>query len=117
MKSLKLNTSNQFRELTIAQKGLYELLCKKLKSGESLTLEEVVICYSENMKDVMIYEKWCAEGKTELIEINVIKSFQEKNWYWTYHVRLRIMQWLITTIGVLVIKGALKIIPNLEIEE
>ena len=100
--------------LSKGQKVLYSIICKKLEQDKPLVMEEAV-------------EMWLN---------NVCKTFNNGipcywNWYhhkdekdeWRggltpltqYEIKLRSLSWLMMSIGSLVLKGYLKIIPKLQL--
>lgn len=101
------------RRLTAGQKELYFLLCEKIKNNSILTIDEAKKIYidfsCQCKKDGIPYwYKWTGWNKEEN---RAIYEFVPMNEAMIVDATLR---WLVYNIGVLVMKGWLKILPIIE---
>jgi hypothetical protein len=95
------------------QKDLYELICAKLIKNEPLTYEEVRPIYFTHacniLKDGWPHSAYMTRNiETDQWENRYYKLSEDEVKYATFN-------WLTRTIGVLVMKGALKIIPQIQL--
>lgn len=96
-----------------AQQDLYKLICQKLKENKPIEYDEAKKIYFEKGCKNMIngwphfsYSFWVEEEK----------RWQHKDIPFTEeNVRCTVFTWLTFNIGRLVMKGALKIIPQIEL--
>lgn len=51
------------------------------------------------------------------IEHDVYNSFKNNSHIWTYRIRTLVKSWFVNTIGILVLKGKLIVLPIIEIED
>lgn len=105
--------------LTKGQVGLYELVCKKLKTQEPITFNEAKDIFinkvARDVRNGIMYRedyhfiKIETDGKIE----RKIKWFSRPMTDW--EIKNRVSLWLVNGIGSLVLKGALKVIPAIEL--
>lgn len=108
----------------------------KLTKGQSALLKAIRMCVSENKPlawETIIhcfYDNVSQEGRDWNANWNIERTGYNKDWYrydimdaykannshWQYHVKPRIRQWFVSTIGILVIKNQLIIIPTIEMD-
>jgi hypothetical protein len=96
-----------------AQESLYVLICQKLKANEPITYEEAQKIYFEKSCRMM-YNGWphyCWYGKKddETENTHHYSRLSDDNVKWL------VANWLTSNIGKLVMNGALKIIPQIEL--
>lgn len=101
-------------KLTQGQKLLYGLICEKLKTNKPIHFREAKTIYIEQVcKDVrngVVYWHnwwWCNE-KDE--QVGRYEPLPEEL------VPQRVLLWLTSNIGSLVLKGYLKVIPSIELQ-
>ena len=102
-------------KLTKSQTILYTLILKKIDSGDPITfLEAKDIYVNHACREVrngvpQVYNCWWKNEKDE-----IVGRYQDMS---DYEVTTRTMLWLTQNIGSLVLKGCLKVIPQIEISE
>lgn len=102
-------------KLTKSQTILYTLILKKIDSGDPITFLEAKDVYVNHAcREVrngipQVYNCWWRNEKDEMVG-----RYQDMS---DYEVTTRTMMWLTQNIGALVLKGCLKVIPQIEISE
>ncbi len=101
--------------LTIGQKALFNLTCKKIQEKSALTFEESQLLYTlygcrEARDGVLYYMDWWDHKDENGNWREKLKPMNE------YHARIATLTWLTHNIGSLVLKGYLKVLPVLELE-
>ena len=95
------------------QKDLYELICKKLEKNESITYEEARKIYFAKgcniMKDGWPHWSYMVKNNDTGDWKHESKPMSEAQ------VKYLTFNWLTCNIGKLVVKGALKVIPMIEL--
>jgi hypothetical protein len=103
------------RNLRRGQASLYDLIVSKLDTGERITLDEAENIWRTKVCRNMLkgvphsYRFYPAEDGTN-------------NWYGRYdpmsrdEITFTVLNWLTKNIGILVIRGYLKVIPMIELE-
>lgn len=100
--------------LTPAQKDLYALICEKLKDNKPILYEEAKKIYFEKgcrtMRNGWPHWWWSVKNEeTGNYEARYAPYTEEAVKYITFN-------WLTFNIGKLVVKGALKVIPQIKLE-
>lgn len=99
--------------LTKGQKSLYELICLKIPANKPITYEEAKEIYITKVPHTMV--------NGQLATYNPWYERNETGWNGKYiplndeQVKFAVLNWLTINIGRLVVKGALKIIPQIEL--
>ena len=121
--SLQLVTQNQIEKFTRGQVGLLRLIEDCVKNNKACDFEAVVLCYSKCVREIYTEEKYHYVGKYpnnervyEYIDHNVYEAWKTNSWIWTYKIRALIKHWFVSTIGILVLKGKLIVLPIIQIE-
>jgi hypothetical protein len=104
-----------------AQKSLYELICRKLHSGDAITISEAKDIW---LRQVHSNWKWSDGKPTHYVSVPRYKE-DGKFDYWTTELQpfkheemlKTVLLWLTHNIGMMVIKGHLKVIPQIEIND
>ena len=97
--------------LTKGQFNLYQLICEKLKANNPITFDDAKDIFVSKVardvdKGIVYWENYrLVDGKTEY--------FREPMNKWAF--KARVGQWLVISIGALVMKGALKVIPAINL--
>lgn len=123
-KSLQIATQNQLVKLTDGQTGLLELINDCVKNNRQCDFESIVLCYTNNVRKTYVRESYYYVGEypnnhkvyTDE-EHDVYQAYKENSPVWTYRIRGLVKQWFISTIGLLVLKGKLIILPIINIED
>lgn len=119
---LQIQTVGQFVKLTKGQVGLLILMRDCVKNSTSISWDSIVTCYYNNVSKKMTERQYLGdymEGRPryEYREYDVLDVHKEQGARWLYTVRPRIRQWFVSTIGILVIKNQLIVIPTIDIND
>lgn len=91
-----------------------------VKEQRTFSWDELVECYYNNVRKELNDWKWISmevgNRERQYYLFDVMESYKAQDYHWTYRVRALIKGWFITTLGVLVIKNQLIVIPTIEIE-
>jgi hypothetical protein len=96
-----------------SQNGLLKLMFDCVRNNEALTFEQLIYCYAENVNAEIDQYNWYGPS---LIKHNVIDSYKNDTLYWNRKIKPLIKSWFVSAIGLLVIKGYLKVLPNINID-
>lgn len=104
------------RPLTPAQKELYSLICERLKIDSSVNINDAIRIYREfvceNIVDgVPHLSQWQYDEKDKDKLVCVKTPMTD------VHMRNRSVYWLVSSIGILVVRGYLKIIPTIDLND
>jgi len=125
-KTLQLHTTATLPKLNNGQKGLLKLINECVSINKPCDFEDVVKCYCKFVRKTYYRERrkfiTLQDGRYQSVhdkydEFDVYSSFKSQNFIWTYHLRALIKQWFIGTIGNLVLKGQLLILPIIQIPD
>jgi hypothetical protein len=118
--ALHINTIGQFVKLTKGQKGLLSLMRTCVKEQRTFSWEELVHCYYDNVRQEYEDWKWVNHDKDNRerrwYTYDIMESYKANDYHWTYKVRANIKSWFVSTLGILVIKNQLIVIPTIDIE-
>lgn len=101
--------------LTVGQKVLYKVICERLKSGKPILFNEareMYIRYSCRVVENGIpyyFNGWWRNKKDEIVGRNEPMS--------EWQIKVAASHWLTNSIGNLVIKGYLKVMPAIDFRE
>lgn len=109
--SLQIQTFGQLVKLTYAQRTLLETITTLVVKNQSLTWDIIVKTYCKGVRSE--YQVW---ENRDWVTYNIQYEYRKQSVKWTYTIRGLIKGWLLNTIGTLVIKNQLAIIPLIEIE-
>lgn len=106
--------------LSQGQKVLYEVICDKLKSNSPIYTEEAISIWKDNVcrleKDgVPCYWNWYHTNTGELDKDGHIVWKPGLTPLTNSEITTRSLGWLMMSIGALVLKGYLKIIPQISL--
>jgi len=124
------------KDITKQALQINSVLRVKLTKGQSALLKAIRMCVAENKPlsfEIIFncfYENVSKEGRDWKANWNIDRTGYNKEWYrydimdaykegnslWQYHVKPRVRQWFVSTIGILVVKNQLVIIPTIEID-
>lgn len=116
--SLQINTGKR-PLMSKSQYALLKQLFDCIKSNEPITLEHLVYIYSENVKsEIEFHIHWDRhiEGVNMLKKHNVIECYKADNMCWQRKIKDLVKSWFVSAIGLLVIKGYLKVVPTIDID-
>jgi len=115
---------SQFK-MTKGQIGLLKIIRDCVGNNQPITFDIIVKCYYENVKKCHTDWKWVGEGnerKQQWTAFDIMDEYikfsknNNSDGRWQYSIRPKIRQWFVSTIGILVMKNQLVIIPTIEIE-
>ncbi len=109
---LQLITQNQLVTLSKPQNGLLSLIIDAINNKNAITMHDIVDCYCKYIR-CNYYDPWDAESKEYMIK----EEFKKHSHVWTYRLRSLIKSWFVNTIGTLVLKGKLMVLPIIKIED
>lgn len=112
MESLQLNTGKR-PLMSKSQNGLLKLMFDCVRSGEALTFEQLVYCYAENVNSEI--KQWGGYGP-DFKNHNIIDNYKNDTFIWNRKIKPLIKSWFVSAIGLLVIKGYLKVLPVINID-
>lgn len=123
---LQIVTQGQIERFTDGQVGLLALINDCVVKNKVCNFDDVVRVYCKTVcgtyhKEVYELEKlpgatfyskkWLPSKK-----IDVYNEYKANSYEWTYRLRSRVKQWFISTIGILVLKGKLIVLPIIEVD-
>jgi hypothetical protein len=104
--ALQIHTVGAVR-LTKGQSALLTAIRCCVQENKPVSYESIVDCYYNNVSKTA----WIYKSRRDVME-----SFKEDNSSWRCFIRARVRQWFVSTIGILVIKNQLFIIPTIEMD-
>ena len=116
--TLQINTGRR-PLMSKAQNALLKQLFDCIRANEPLTLEHLVFIYANNVKSEIefhIYWDRHIEGVNMLKKHNIIDCYNANNLCWQKKIKDLIKSWFVSAIGLLVIKGYLKVVPTIDID-
>jgi len=108
------------RKFTTAQQQLYALICLKIKNNEKLLFEEARQIYIKYVNRYLIdgvphhWNYWADRHLMSDGTYGYTSKLEPMN---DEEITFCTQEWLITNIGRLVIKGALDVIPQIELKQ
>lgn len=104
--------------LSLSQNNLLKIMVECVRTNEALTFDQLVRCYSESVNEEIYYRTNIWRSGLPFTEEyhNVLQAYKEQSWIWNYKIKGLIKSWFVSAIGLLVIKGKLRVLPNIEIE-
>lgn len=108
--SLQVQTIGQFVKLSKGQAALLKAMRNCVKENKSISWDLLVNIFYDNVSKIQnhYYQPTYQDIK---------ECYAAQNSTWQYSVRPRIRQWFVSTIGILVIKNQLVVIPTIDINE
>jgi hypothetical protein len=106
-------------KLTKPQKSALNLIQKCVTECIPLSWDLLVLTYYQNVAQTAEDYKYVSlngESNREWYRYDLLESYKNQDHHWKYHVRTRIKGWFTSTIGVLVLKNKIFIVPVIEIE-
>ncbi len=117
--TLKIDSVGQMVVLSKGQNTILKLIRYCVSTNKPITWDLLVGAYYKYMHQTAEdYRYVCIDGNKQrkLYEFDIMECYKNKDDRWKYKIRGRIKGWFTSTIGVLVIKNQIIIIPTLEIE-
>lgn len=122
IKWLTLATVSPAVKLTRGQTALLKEMRASVESGKPIGWETIVNVFYNNVRKTVGDSKYVGSyaegtGRYEYFRVDIIEAFKEQTSRWQYTIRPRIRQWFVSTIGILVLKNQLIVIPTIELPE
>lgn len=119
--ALQIQTVGQFVKLTKGQSALLKAIRRCVENQKSITWDVLVDIFYDNVsKEGRDWQaKWALDlsGYSKKWTVYDIKTeYAKGSSVWQYHIKPRIRQWFVSTIGILVVKNQLIVIPTIEME-
>lgn len=112
---------NRKAEMSKGQQLLLQTMCKCVKDKTPLLFEDVVICYYLGVKKTLFWANYelsqgqmCVSGMHKNYDILV--EYNSNSYIYNRKIRDLIKSWFVSAIGLLVIKGWLTVLPNIQID-
>lgn len=102
-----------------SQHALLKQLFDCIKSEQPLTIEHLVYIYAENVCCEIEINAWWGrniEGVKCGVKHGVIECYLNDNLAWQRKIKGLVKSWFVSAIGLLVIKGYLKVVPTIDID-
>lgn len=118
MNQLQISTGKRAL-MSKGQNALLKLMFDCVNNNTPLTFEQLVYCYSENVRSEIMCTDWYSQPNifvTGQKPFNVIETYLTQHPVWFKKIRDNIKSWFVSAIGLLVIKGYLKVLPNIDID-
>lgn len=119
--ALQVITTGQLPKMSDGQIGLLRIIRKCVEDKKPLAFELIVRCYYDNVRKFYYRSYgWDFEKKdyTGYHKLDIWEMFtgKETRSNFGYSVKPSIRQWFVSTIGILVVKNQLVVIPTIEID-
>jgi len=115
--SLQIQTYGQMVKLTKGQKGLLDVITKRVLSKETLTWDDIVDTYCNCIRKTYTGGYYSERTRTyAYTDKNIKEEYKNYSYCWSGTLRPLIKGWFLTSIGTLVIKNQLAVIPLIEVE-
>lgn len=116
--ALQIQTISKIR-LTKGQSALLNAIRQCVQTNKSISWDIIVDCYYNNVskirKDYRYIGDW-NNRQREYFTYDIYDQYKDQNSNWQYVLKPRIRQWFVSSIGILVIKNQLIIIPTIEMD-
>lgn len=109
---LHLATNGQLVPLSKGQNALLKLINECVLNKRILTMQHIVDLYCQQVR-CNYYHPWETGNKEYMVKV----EFKKQTHIWTYRLRGLVKAWFINTMGNLVLKGKLIVLPVIEIED
>jgi hypothetical protein len=116
---LQVSTVGQLVKLSKGQTGLLSLMRTCVKENRTLSWDELVECYYKNVRQELEDHRWIDIGSVrsrQYFTFDILDCYKNQDWHWTYRVRALVKHWFVNTLGILVIKNKLVVIPTIGID-
>jgi hypothetical protein len=114
--ALSIETTGQLVVMTKGQNTLLQLIRDCVKNKAVLGWDLIVEAYYNNVRKTYV-DKWYLRYHDQTREYDVMQEYKNQSSTWTYVLRPMVRQWLVSNIGILVLKNQLVIIPTIDIGE
>lgn len=117
---LQISTIGQFIKLTKGQAALLKAMRDCVKEGKAISWDILVDIFYNNVSKISSDYRWVGgfmNGHKEYFDHDIMECYKSNNSQWLYSIRPRVRQWFVSTIGILVIKNQLIVIPTIDINE
>lgn len=117
---LQISTVGQMVKLTKGQSALLKAIRACVQDGRPINWDLIVNLFYHNVSKVgrdWHYVGSYPYGSKEWFIFDIMEEYKAQSSKWQYNIRGRVKQWFVSTIGVLVIKNQLIVIPTIEMEE
>ena len=118
--ALQINTGLKVK-LTKGQSALLKAIRECVSENKPLAWETIIHCFYNNVsKEGRDYNAvWTLDGtsyRKEWYRYDIMEAYKNSDSKWQYNIKPRIRQWFVSTIGILVIKNQLIVIPTIEMD-
>lgn len=116
--SLQISTGKR-PLMSKSQHELLKTMFDCIKNQKELTLEHLVYIYAKNVTcEIKLSAYWGRNihGVQCEVKHNVIECYLKDNLAWQRKIKGMVKSWFVSAIGLLVIKGYLKVLPNIDID-
>lgn len=113
---LAIETTSQLVALTKGQKLLLKCVRDCVAQQKPMTWDLIVLIYVEGVR-ATYWDRWFLDTSGRPREYSVLEEYQKQSATWTYTLRAMVRGWLLSNIGILVLKNQLIIIPTMELGE
>lgn len=108
-------------EMSKGQQLLLETMVRCVKNEVNLQFEDVVIAYYLGVKKTLFWTNYKMDNGVMYPsgphrEYDILSEYEQKSYLWNKKIKDLIKSWFVSAIGLLVIKGWLKVLPVIEIE-
>ena len=109
--ALQISSLDTRPKLTKGQSGLLKILRSCVLQNSPISWDLICKCYYDNVRST--HTNYYMGQYTNL---DILEQYRKQTLTWQYWIRPKIRQWFVSTIGILVIKNQLIIIPTIEID-
>jgi hypothetical protein len=118
--ALSIHTTGQIPKFTRGQSALLKLIRECIERKQPLTFDLIVLTYYNNIRKQFSKRHYIGSdeyghSRYSYSDHDILESWREQKDLWYFKALIR--QWFISTIGILVIKNQLVIIPTIDLGE
>lgn len=122
IKGLQVQSFSPRVRLTKGQSALLKSIRKCVEGGTSISWDIIVDIFYNNVNKVARDSRYIGSyldgtGRYEYFNVDIKKAYEAQNSKWQYCIKPRVRQWFVSSIGILVVKNQLIVIPTIEIDE
>jgi hypothetical protein len=118
--ALRIQTFGQFVKLTKGQSALIREMRDCVKNKKSISWDILVDLFYNNVSTTQSGYKYVGiypNNHREDFYYDIKEEYALQSFTWQYYIRSRVRQWFVSSIGILVLKNQLVVIPTIEIDE
>jgi hypothetical protein len=119
--TLSISTIGQLVKLSKGQDALLKLIRESVANNKSIDWDVLVECFYHNVSKTISKWKWANmeirnDFSRTYYDLDLLDEYKKNSSSWHLYGRGRVRQWFVSTIGILVVKGQLFVIPTIELE-